>query len=72
MRRGWEAKGKCYYYFAAFTFVFVMQAFFSLIVNASALYVVIWSGSEFFPLDVIGAAVWIFGFVFELVADWQL
>lgn len=69
MRRGWEAKGKCYYYFAAFTFVFMMQALFSLIVGSSALFVSIWSGDEFFPLDVVGACVWLFGFVFELVAD---
>ena len=69
MRKGWEAKGKAYYYFAAFTFVFMMQALFSLIVGASALFVSIWSGDEFFPLDIIGAVVWLFGWVFELVAD---
>eukprot|EP00347_Sterkiella_histriomuscorum_P014065 403362293 len=72
MRRGWEAKGKCYYYFAAFTFVFMMQALFSLIVGSSALFVSIWSGDQFFPLDAIGAFVWLFGFVFELVADRQM
>lgn len=70
MRKGWEAKGMGYYYFAAFTFVFMMQALFSLIVNSSALFVSIYSSSEFFALDVIGAAIWLFGFVFELVADW--
>ena len=69
MRRGWEAKGKCYYYFAAFTYVFMMQALFSLIVGASALYVSIWSEKDFYPLDVIGLVVWAFGFIFELVAD---
>lgn len=72
MRKGWEAKGKCFYYFAAFTFVFMMQAAFSLIVNSSALYISIWSGPQFFFLDVIGAVIWLFGFVFEVVADWQL
>jgi steroid 5-alpha reductase family enzyme len=59
-----------YYYFAAFTYVFMMQALFSLIVNSSALFVSIWSSDEFFLLDVVGAAVWAFGFIFELVADW--
>lgn len=70
MRRGWEAKGKAYYYFAAFTFVFMMQAFFSLIINSSALFISIWSSSKFWALDAVGAAVWAFGFIFELVADW--
>lgn len=70
MRRGWEAKGMAYYYFAAFIFVYMMQALFSLIVNSSALFISIWSSSEFFALDAVGAAVWAFGFIFELVADW--
>ena len=72
MRKGWEAKGTCYYYFAAFTFVFMMQALFSIIINSSALFVSIWSGPDFFALDVVGACLWAFGFIFELVADCQL
>ncbi len=72
MRKGWVAKGQAYYYFAAFTYVFMMQALFSLIINSSALFISIWSGPQFMALDVIGAAVWAFGFIFELVADWQL
>ncbi len=72
MRRGWEAKGMGYYYFAAFTFVFMMQGLFSLIVNSSALFVSLWSGPDFFLLDVIGAVVWATGFIIELLADWQL
>ena len=69
MRTNWMKKGLCYYYFAAFVFVFTMQAFFSLIVNASALFISIYSPPGFFALDAIGAAVWAFGFIFELVAD---
>ena len=72
MRKGWEARGKGYYYFAAFTYVFMMQALFSLIVGSSALFVSIWSDNNYYPLDFIGLAVWIFGFVFELLADKQL
>ena len=69
MRENWMKKGKAYYYFAAFTFVFMMQALFSLVVNASALYVSIYSTEGFFALDVVGTLVWLFGFTFELVAD---
>jgi steroid 5-alpha reductase family enzyme len=70
MRTRWTAVSQGYYYWAAFIYVFMMQAVFSLIVNSSALFVSIWSSSEFYWLDVVGAAVWAFGFVFELVADW--
>ena len=69
MRTGWEARGKTYYYFAAFTYVFMMQALFSIIVGSSAIFVNIWSDNNYYPLDFIGLAVWVFGFIFELVAD---
>lgn len=72
MRRGWEAHGKCSYYSQAFLWVFFMQAIFSLIANSAALCVSIWSDSDFFPLDAIGAFVWLLGFVIELVADKQM
>lgn len=48
----------------------MMQALFSLIVNASALFVSIWSGPEFFWLDVLGAVIWGIGFIFEIVSDY--
>ena len=72
MRKRWTERSTSYYYWAAFIYVFMMQALFSLIVNSSALFISIWSTGEFFALDVVGAAVWAFGFVFELVSDWQL
>jgi steroid 5-alpha reductase family enzyme len=70
MRERWMAKGKCNYYFSAFMYIFTMQALFSLVINSSALMVSLWSTSAFFPLDIIGAAVWLFGFIFEVVGDW--
>jgi steroid 5-alpha reductase family enzyme len=69
MRKRWQERGMGYYYFAAFTYVFMMQALFSLIVGASALYVSIWSTNSIFVLDFIGLALWVFGFLFELIAD---
>jgi steroid 5-alpha reductase family enzyme len=72
MRKRWSAVSTGYYYWAAFIYVFMMQALFSLIVNSSALMVSIWSTGVFCPLDVIGAAIWAFGFIFEVLADWQL
>ena len=73
MRKGWEARGKGYYYFAAFTYVFMMQALFSLIVGSSALFSSIWSyDTGVFVTDFVGLALWVFGFVFEIIGDWQL
>lgn len=64
--------GTSYYYWAAFIYVFMLQAFFSLIVNSAALFVSIWSTKEFFLLDVIGAVIWLLGFLIEIIADYQL
>ena len=72
MRNRWNEKGKCNYYFRTFTFIFTMQAIFSLIVNSSALFISIWSPKEFFFLDAVGAGVWLFGFMFEVIGDFQL
>jgi steroid 5-alpha reductase family enzyme len=48
----------------------MLQALFSLICNSAALYVAIYSKSDYLIwLDFVGIAVWIFGFVFELVGD---
>ena len=43
MRRGWMKKGIVFYYVIAFLFVFVMQALFSIFVNASALWISVYS-----------------------------
>ena len=74
MRRGWERKGKAYYYIVAFLFVFVMQALFSLGVNLSALWVTIFStkASQLNYLDYIGLALFVIGFYFEAAADASL
>eukprot|EP00347_Sterkiella_histriomuscorum_P000546 403375437 len=75
MRKRWEKKGQTYYYFAAFFYIFVLQAFFSLIVNASALHVSFYSmkqNEQLTGLDYAGAAVFIIGFLFQAAADASL
>ena len=53
--------------------MFMLQAFLSLIVNSSALYVEIYSDSdELIWLDYLGIGVWLFGFLFEWIGDDQL
>ena len=74
MRAGWMKKGIYFYYFAAFTFVFMMQAFFSLVANFAAMYGSIQDknvGAKFGGgFDWAGILVWMCGFGIEVVADW--
>ena len=71
MRQRWTAEGK--YYIKTFAYIFGLQGLFSIIANAAALYVTIYSASnELIWLDYLGAAIWLFGFIFEWVGDQQL
>jgi len=47
MRERWTAEGVCVYYTKAFVFVYGMQGLFSLINNASVLYVNLWSAKDY-------------------------
>jgi len=74
MRRSWERKGKLAYYLIAFFFVFIMQAAFSLVVNASVLWVILYSTAKdpLTPLDYTGLALFLIGFCIEVAADASL
>jgi len=74
-REDWTEQGGGYrgYLWRAFLYVFMLQALFSVICNSAALYVQIYStGSSLIWLDFVGIAVWVFGFVFEVIGDKQL
>ena len=80
MREDWTAQGVCVYYTKAFVFIYGMQGLFSLVNNASVLYVNIWSKGTIDGktdlslnfLDIIGAVIWALGFGIELMSDRQL
>ena len=75
MREDWTEAGGGYngYLWRAFIYVFMLQGLFSVICNSAGLYVQIYSvTNEIIWLDILGAATWIFGFVFEAVGDKQL
>lgn len=74
MRRGWMKKGIVFYYVIAFLFVFVMQALFSIFVNASALWISVYStkNSHLNYIDYIGTAIFVLGFYFQAAADASL
>ena len=62
--------GYCGYLWRAFVYVFMLQGLFSLICNSAALFVQIYSvGDTLIWLDFVGVAVWLFGFIFEIVGD---
>jgi steroid 5-alpha reductase family enzyme len=66
------AKGTITYYWNAFSYVFMMQALFGLVVNGAALYITKNSGSALALTDYIGLGVAASGLLIESVADWQL
>jgi len=73
MRVRWMDEGLTVYYVKAFFYIFMMQAVLSLIINGSALFTCMYSTSSslgFF--DFVGIAVWLFGFLFEVIGDYQL
>lgn len=74
LREEWEAKGGiCLYLIASFFVIFMLQAILSLIINASNLFIAIYSNdNDVAWTDFLGAAVWLAGFVIEVVADDQL
>jgi steroid 5-alpha reductase family enzyme len=73
MREDWDEGGKCSYYVKSFVYVYLMQGIFSLVNNASALYINLYSkGDEIYYTDFIGIAIWFIGFAIEVLADSQL
>ena len=73
MRRRWSAKGgQLWVYFMAFTYVFMMQAAFSVLINWASLKVCLDQDKEsqkITTLDIIGAVVFSVGFLMEAISD---
>jgi steroid 5-alpha reductase family enzyme len=67
-RRDW---GK-WFYLRTFFQIFMLQGFLMLVVAASIVVVGADGGGPLGWLDALGVAVWLLGFVFEAVGDWQL
>ena len=70
-REGWQKAGKNVAY-ESWSFVFMLQAFFSCINNLSALYISIYAsriGGPLNWLDFLGLSFWTIGFIFEAIGD---
>jgi steroid 5-alpha reductase family enzyme len=70
-RNNWSTHGTFWLYVQFYLKIFVLQGFFSLIVNSAALYTAIFSLTNTLVVtDYVGAVIWLFGFVFEVVGDY--
>lgn len=68
MRTRWNAEGN--FLLKAFTYVFMLQALFSLITNSAALFCIIFTDDSTMGWTAwTGLAIWIFGFAFETIGD---
>lgn len=67
-----KAKWKGNFYLKSYLNVFLLQGFLLLLISIPVIFVNTFSGSGLTVLDVIGVAVWLFGFYFETTGDYQL
>jgi steroid 5-alpha reductase family enzyme len=74
IRKRLSTHGQFWYYIKSYFYIFIMQATFSLIVNAATLYITAYRGVEV-PLgwrDYAGWGIFAVGFLMEAASDWQL
>lgn len=74
MRRRWSEKGgQGWVWFMGFSYVFMMQAFFSVLINAASLKVMLSPAKgPLNLLDYAGAGIFALGFLTEAISDHQL
>lgn len=74
MRRRWSDKGgKWWVYWMGFSYVFMMQAAFSVLINVASLKVCISADKgPLKGLDYLGIGIFAAGFLMETISDWQL
>lgn len=67
-----QKKWKGNFYLQSFLHVFMLQGFLMLIISLPVIFINATSDSGLTILDTIGFGIWIIGFFFETVADYQL
>lgn len=70
--KAWRDQWGKWFYVRSYFQVFMLQGLLLLAVVSPALIVTAYRGGAWTVLDVLGVAVWVIGFVFEAVGDWQL
>jgi steroid 5-alpha reductase family enzyme len=70
--RGWREEWGNSLLVRTFLQVFLLQGFLLLVISLPVTLVIYQGGPPFGVLDVIGACIWLFGFSFEAIGDFQL
>jgi steroid 5-alpha reductase family enzyme len=70
--RKWRDEAGASFWWISLLKVFLLQAVLLWIVSSPLLLAQLGGGERETTLDVLGLALWVFGFLFETVADWQL
>ncbi len=68
----WRKDWGKFFFIRSYLQVFLLQGFFMLIISLPFLCVNIFRGTELNIVDLFGVLVWLIGFFFETVGDWQL
>lgn len=71
-RQAWMKRGKAYFVLRSYLQVFLLQGSVIAIVGSPALLAVIYAQDFSWWSVILGAAVFLFGLIYESVADWQL
>jgi len=71
-RKEWTAEAPGYFYTRSLLQVFLLQGFLMLFVMVPVILFNASTDATLSPMFVIGGAIWLFGFIFEAVADHQL
>lgn len=73
LRLKWETHGRAFYYIMSFVFLFMVPAACALVVNSSAMHIMLKSKDESLEkADYMGALMSFTGFLMEVIADHQL
>ncbi|TNV82824.1 hypothetical protein FGO68_gene15929 [Halteria grandinella] len=74
MRRRWSQQGgQAWVYLMGYLKVFILQAAFSIIINAATLFVILHAKNQSISImDIPGVALFTIGFLTEVIADYQL
>lgn len=70
--RNWRETWGRWFYVRSYLQIYMLQGFFMFVVAAPILLVNARRGGPLGPLDALGVAVWLTGFLFEAIGDFQL
>lgn len=68
----WREEWGNWFYLRSFLQVFILQGFLLLLVSTPVIWIGAYDDGRFGFLELIGAIIWITGFLFESIGDWQL